>query len=596
VSAARGPSPPLSCHGAHQQSNTAMIKSGPMTGTPYLMTRHGTLYWRRRVNKNMAQVLNRRHVAISLKTRDIEIAKLAAQKISVLWARYSNAVQTGRTGLSPGDLKATLSALRESVLSDRPQMVLQARPDASERRESVQVLMTRIEGIRLHFTKECTIILAALNRLVTDETLPTLFRGELPAQALPDARQACVADTRSSWPAPPPTGKPLSSYIDAYISETKKARREGTRYQARLALTLFLRILGDRPVGSIARADTRRIHDVLERLPCSHGRSVHDHKRSIETIIRSRGTAAPTIGRATLDRHWAGVRQFFAWLNVQDDVPEINLTRIFDGFQWGEHVPGEQPRILWDDRSIECLFASPIWSGFKPHPRKRYWRHQVGAVVVKDEYWWLPLLGIYQGAREEELCRLRGTDIFQTGGITVMSFHGSHLKNRASTRLVPIHSALLRLGLVELATAAGDGLLFPGLREEGRDRKLSYRYSKEFTSYRKRIGLYRRGMDFHSFRHTVTTKLIAEGRCSILEADEITGHDSKHRKEIRENQSESLRYFKGHKIRILKEAIETIAYTQIDIERLTAIPSNAAIPKQWVRVFRGREARAVRFP
>jgi integrase len=229
-------------------------------------------------------------------------------------------------------------------------------------------------------------------------------------------------------------------------------------------------------------------------------------------------------------------------------------------------------------------------------PRKRSWRHQEGAVVVKDEYWWLPFLGIYQGAREEELCRLRGTDIFQTEGITVMSFHGSHLKNRASTRLVPVHSAVLRLGLVVLATAAGDSLLFPMLRGGGRDRKLSYRYSKEFTSYRKHIGLYRRGMDFHSFRHTVTTKLIAEGRCSILETDEITGHDSKHRKEIRENQSESLRYFKGHKIGVLKEAIEIIAYPQVDIERLAAIPSDATTPERWAKALSGRQARSDRFP
>lgn len=165
-----------------------------------------------------------------------------------------------------------------------------------------------------------------------------------------------------------------------------------------------------------------------------------------------------------------------------------------------------------------------------------------------------------------------------------MSFHGSHLKNRASTRVVPVHSAILRLGLVELARDAGNGPLFPALREGGRDRKLSFRYSKEFTSYRKHIGIYRRGMDFHSFRHLVTTKLIAEGRCSILETDEITGHDSKHRKEVRENQSESLRYFKGHKISVLKEAVETIVYPQIDIERLAAFSTHTDTVHRWARV------------
>jgi integrase len=559
-----------------------------MTSTLHLMNRDGTLYWRRRLRKDMAQALNRRHVAISLKTRNIEAAKPAAKQMSILWEQYCDAVQRERRGLSSGELKTTLDALRQSVLSSNTQIVPQERRIAPDRRDAVQVLMARVKSIRQRFMNECTAILAALDCLVADEAGPDLFHGVLPYQSMPQAGRQNPDAKWPFWAGQPPPGKPLSCYVDDFISETKKARREGTRYQARLAIKLLVRVLGDRPAGSITRSDAKRLHDVLERLPCSHGRSVHDRKRSIGAIIRSHGSNSPTLGRATLDRHWAAIRQFFGWLNVQDDVPETNLKRVFDGFQWGEHVPSEQPRIVWDEQSIAQLFSSPIWTGFKPHPGKRYWRHLPGDLVVKDEYWWLPILAIYQGAREEELCRLRGTDIFQSDGIDVMSIHGSHLKNRASTRLVPLHSAVLRLGLADLAKAAADGLLFPGFREEGRDRKLSYRYSKEFTNYRKQIGLYRRGMDFHSFRHTVITKLIGEGRCSILEADEITGHDSKHRKEIRENQSESLRYFKGHKIRILKEAIETIAYPRIDIERLAAIASDTAAPERWAR------ARAVR--
>lgn len=385
---------------------------------------------------------------------------------------------------------------------------------------------------------------------------------------------------------PDPGGaKPFSAFIDEFIGEKKKGRTEGTKNQVRVALNLLVRILGDRPAGSLTRADGKRLHAVLESLPSTTGKSEYHQSIPVEEIIAAKLPDASTMSRSTLDRHWRYIVEFVRWLNVQDDVPAIDIDRVFGGFEWSEHVPKEEETLLWDDDSIERLFNSPIWTGFTPHPKKRYWRHEPGDVVVKDAYWWLPLLGFYHGARVEEFCRLRGTDIYQEkeDGVFVMHFHGPHLKTPSSRREVPIHSAIIKLGFLEFAKSAGEDLLFPCLREGGRDRKLTYEYSQHFTDYRRRIGVYQMRMHFHSTRHQVTTRVIAgtkvtaEGGSSILMADEITGHDSKLRKEIKETQSESLRYFKGHKAKALKEAIESINYPQIDIERLAALATNSEV-------------------
>src|SRR3546814_5740817 len=82
----------------------------------------------------------------------------------------------------------------------------------------------------------------------------------------------------------------------------------------------------------------------------------------------------------------------------------------------------------------------------------------------------------------------------------------------------------------------GGGPVFPLMMPGGRDGKYSHFYTEHFTSYRRKIGVYRRLMDFHSFRKNVTSKLIRTD-ADILKSDEITGHDSAARRDLKVMQS-----------------------------------------------------------
>lgn len=73
----------------------------------------------------------------------------------------------------------------------------------------------------------------------------------------------------------------------------------------------------------------------------------------------------------------------------------------------------------------------------------------------------------------------------------------------------------------------------------GRDQKFSHFYSEEFTDYRRRIGVYKELMDYHSFWTTATSAMVHEG-VPLLIADEITGHDSAGRKDVKEMKTTTL--------------------------------------------------------
>ncbi len=54
----------------------------------------------------------------------------------------------------------------------------------------------------------------------------------------------------------------------------------------------------------------------------------------------------------------------------------------------------------------------------------------------------------------------------------------------------------------------GSYLLFPGFAPRGPDERLGHGFTQDFTLYRQRIHAYERGADFHSFRHSVNTRLL----------------------------------------------------------------------------------------
>jgi integrase len=405
------------------------------------------------------------------------------------------------------------------------------------------------------------------------------------------------------------TSPPISSFVDGFLEDDKKHVSGGTTGQKTAALKLLVRIVGNIPADSITRKDVKRLHDTLQVIPISYGKSPEDAKESISKVIAGAEIGKGTMALSTLDRHWRNINAFYRYVNRQDDISPVDMERIFGGLRWSPDVPKEQERLAWTDEKIAKLLNSPAWMGFKLKPGKRHWRHEPGEYVIRDEYWWLPLLGLYQGARLEELCQLRGTDVLEDpeSGIAFLNFHAAmRLKRPSSRRQVPVHSAMTKLGFLEFATRAGSELLFPRMMAGGRDNKLSYHYTQDFSEYRKKIGVYEKLMDFHSFRHNVTTKMRDEGSRDFLEIDQITGHDSRERRMDEaagqnNRDSASIGYFRGHRLIRLKEAIETVIYPAIDLDALVVAAAHAETqeadlarryPKTWganpVKIPRGK--------
>lgn len=364
-------------------------------------------------------------------------------------------------------------------------------------------------------------------------------------------------------PAPAPAPKetaaadkqPLFSVVAAaFVAKQKQLHRweNQTASQNEKSYELFKAICGDRPLNSYQRKDAARFKDQLERLPAEYGKSAIYAGKSPEEILEidaANGGEADRLSIRTVKRHISALSSLW-----DESIPQgVAADKIFAGFKFPAQQRAQDQRPMWRRSDLAKLFNTPIWSGCKSEGR----RSTAGSLVIRDEKFWLPLIAVFSGARQEEICQLHVEDIRQEGGIWLFDINMKpprKLKNKSAVRFVPIHSELIRLGLlgyVERQRDAGQVRIFPNLHPGGADGRLGHGFTKWFTRYRRDVDVYEQGRDFHSFRHSATT-FLHQGGVEDSTLDRLTGHTTP---------GQTSRYNKESYLAQLKAAID-----KIDIE------------------------------
>jgi len=343
--------------------------------------------------------------------------------------------------------------------------------------------------------------------------------------------------------------KTLSEAFEGFVEHKMRERAWTTksRDQAVYALKLWCQLMGDRPFAEINKADAREFRARLCDLPKMSGRGHYSElsadrasevRRELESKLQETGAKlvvgrtnlsreeaerfAEPIGPKTVNRHLTYFSDFFGW---KIELGAYGLPNPFKGalFAKREVQRKAQRRKLWDASALEGLFRSPQWTGSK----SEYYRSQPGEWIYEDIRFWAPLLSLYTGMREGEICALRCTDVTfdrEAGAWTVRVTEG---KTENAKRTIPLHSKLVDLGFLDFLEAvqkAGHSYLFLGSPEQVDIAKEAEKVSKWFTQYRKAVGLYEEARDFHALRHTFRTALSRGFKGDTLLARSLMGH------------------------------------------------------------------------
>jgi integrase len=252
-----------------------------------------------------------------------------------------------------------------------------------------------------------------------------------------------------------------------------------------------------------------------------------------------------TMATETINRNLARLNVLFNYAEIHG-LMDKNPAK---GLLLKKKKRDDQLRAAFDNEDLRKLFQS-----------EKY---------LKDEHsrsymYWVPILGLFTGARIDEICQLHLDDIRQDDGVWVFDINQKEekkLKNPGSERLVPIHPFLLDdlkiISYVESQRRKGEGRLFPELRQ--RREGYGQTVSKWFGRYRKSCGVTEKDKVFHSFRHTFTNNLKQDDVNEVMIA-ELVGHAV--------NSITMSRYGKRYEPKKLFEAIGKLKY-DVDLSHLT---------------------------
>ncbi len=343
-------------------------------------------------------------------------------------------------------------------------------------------------------------------------------------------------------------GLPLNIAIQKFRAAKAKTWAYKTDLDFNRVLNLLETFIGsNRQLASITTPDIGKFRDLLLKLPKNFSKLKKNAGSSIFQATAETDEAG-CISPKTADKYLNMARSFFYWCEAEgfiDKIPGKKLTV--------EYVADDKARLPFTAAELETLFASPIWRGSISRNR----RSKAGDTVFKNAYYWIPLIACYTGMRCGEIVQLRHTDMRVLDGVTYIDVNddaGKKLKTKYSRRRIPLHPRLLEWGFMDFVQKRDKGdsqaRIFSEISISAKGDP-SNAYSKTFARYLDDIGLTKKELTFHSFRHTLPDAL---DNASVPEAHKhaMMGHSDK---------SASVQYGIGASIAVLFASISKISYS-----------------------------------
>jgi integrase len=354
------------------------------------------------------------------------------------------------------------------------------------------------------------------------------------------------------------TGETLRAAFEGW--KKVKARPQDTLKEYERAITQFVELHGDLSIVQIRRSHARQFREALQEVPWP--RTGNLLKAALPELAQwgRDHPEEPQISTSTVNKQLGAVQTIALWARDNGLIPDdVAWADPFSRMRLEEDDPDREP---FTPAELRKLFAAPVFTeGERP----------IGG--RGEAAFWLPMLGLFSGARQSELAGLSVPEIRtdESSGVTALFItkdreRGKRLKTRQSQRAVPVHSELVKLGFLDYVqdarrTHGDDAWLFPLIAPGTGGVKA---WSKWFGRYLREAGINDRAKVFHSFRHNFKDALRAAGVGEEVH-DALTGHST--RGEVsREYGTKDITKRFGWQT--LASAIAKVAYPGLDLSGL----------------------------
>lgn len=468
---------------------------------PYLQRRKETIFFRIGVPKDLRIHIGSREITRSLG----HLSKRDALPIALEWAAFA---------------KRMFSELRsDDVPIDKNKLMKQLQQQKYEIRGLIQQdeHEEELHQLSIKHRQEMKLMKLELeNKYLRSDRAGSQVA---PLVSVMPALQSAVAPV-ATFP------RTLKMVVDDFLDRFKKEKKPAMFKKHQPVLNMFLEIVGDKPVDQLKQADINEFFDLVCRLPPRWADQCRQRKLSVRELaeLEFETTLSP---KSFNDTYLASIRPFLRAAKRDWADQGFPLGPTTDGAEYqGDREEGESKQRAFKLPELKRLFEGEEMRLF-------------AADKSQAHFYWLPHIGLFTGARVNEICQLNPqTDILQDDEsgvwyfwITADSVADPRVRKSVKTgdsRKVPIHHKLIELGIldyVDRVKAKGHKLLFPdwspiNRRASGEAEKWFRQFLRNTDLRDETPGATILGM--HAFRHTLLT--YGATQRPALSLFGITGH------------------------------------------------------------------------
>ena len=337
-------------------------------------------------------------------------------------------------------------------------------------------------------------------------------------------------ETIQPYLAQPKSNSPLFSDVTQKHLEfmRRNKRREGTIGETEQTYEDVKELIGDKPIAEYTNLDGRDYRTAIISLPKNRKKMKQYRDFNLHQLLEM---DVPEDDRLSVDTQTKLIsRMTSLWNFLIDEYPEYVTQNVFKKKSVTiSSRKAKDKRESFTDEDIKTIFHHKNFlpAIFEAHDNQK----------IKYPYFFIPILALLMGARLEEICQMRVTDIKKVNGIWVYRIREegeygdeeTRVKNPYSERDIPLHQELVHtldfVRYVKHIKKLGHERVFWELPKRGN--VYSKNVGKFFNQkYLVKLGLKKKGKSFHSFRHSVETHL-SNSNVNGRYIDFLQGHSQK---------------------------------------------------------------------
>jgi integrase len=561
-------------------------------------TKRGGIYWlRKKVPDDLRPILKKREEKISLRTRDPAEAKIlfakALAEIEERWGRLRQGIRSlshKECVAMAGEIYRRMVAEQEDnpsgdvfellldqhangtakvvSLGSNKEATAKAIERVMERRkarisERIDKFLVE-EGHRIDAPSRSALqkhaeqaILKARSKtfkMSQGDYSPDPAAAAFPAYEPPQKVAAASVASRE------PT---LTTAIAGWVKEKTRKNGDWVDSSARsneLWATRFKELVGDKPLKECTKADARAFKEAIMSLP-PHYTTVEGFEglSFTKAVDRAKTVEVERMSDRNVNKILGFVRAFWNWAEGQfDDVPGNPFNRM----NLRVKTKARDERLPFSSKQLQAIFDAPLFTGCQS---PKSWLKAGGHIPADQGIYWVPLIGLFTGARSGEIIQLLVDDIKEEGGVLYFNItddgEEQNVKTDTSIRTIPVHPMLKKLGFAKFVAAQRKkgARLFPDFPKAA-DGYYSTAYSPRFNRFLKDIGVKTPKHSFHSFRHSFEDGC-KNSRIPLEFINALQGHS---------DGGMAARYGDGVvRLRLLNEEMEKLHYEGLDFTRMS---------------------------